>query len=314
MRASRCLVALFAVGILSQSAMAEDLFTPMADDLEQNRDVSAAQQLRIRGNVGWGRFELPRSTYKVTGGDRKDSGQHILLQGLYNDVSGIRFGGKLIMDTDRFAWPGITNKLERTQLSALAAKSFAPNWGLGLELASVQAKFTSGNVSASESYLKMIPSAVLVAWDTEFLLSYHPTIAINHKGIQEKGYLKVRGSRQFVQGTTLIGEITHNRYSALSPGLKDTLDFMGGARHQLYADIMATGFLIWEPSYYDNSGALAAGNPAGGIGFDAEVEWLMQAQQILGGKLRWRMASQSDGGISVKRNTYDVAFSYSKRI
>lgn len=314
MKASRCLMALFAASLLSQSALAEDLFTPMADDLEQNRDVSAAQQLRIRGNAAWGRFELPRSTYKITGGERKDSGQHILFQGLYHDVSGIRWGGKLIMDTDRAAWPGITNKSERTQLSAMAAKAFAANWGLGLELATVQAKFTTGTVSASESYLKLIPSAIFVAWETEFLVTYHPTIAINHKGIQEKGYLKVRGSRQFVQGTTLIGEITHNRYSAMSSSLKDTLDFMGGARHQLYADIMATGFLIWEPSFYDNAAALAAGNPAGGLGFDAEVEWLMQAQQILGGKLRWRTASQSDGGVSVKRNTYDVAFSYSKRI
>lgn len=314
MKVSRYLMALGVAGLLSQSAFAEDLFTPMADDLEQNRDVSAAQMLRIRGNAAWGRFEIPSSKYKVNGAERRDSGQHILLQGLYHDVSGIRFGGKFIMDTDRHAWSGITDKDERTQLSALASKAFAPNWGLGLELATVQAKHTTGAVSASESYLKMIPSAAVVAWDTEFLITYHPTIAINHKGIQEKGYLKVRGSRQFVQGTTVIGEVTHNRYAALSPGLKNTLDFYGGARHQLYADIMTSGFLAWEPSFNDSGAALAGGNAVGGIGFDAEVEWLMQAQQILGGKLRWRTGSKSEGGNSVKRQTYDVAFSYAKRI
>lgn len=313
MKLARSLVALFAAGLLSQSALAEDLFTPMADDIEQNRDVSAAQMLRVRGNAAWGRFEIPSSKYKINGATRKDSGQHILLQGLYHDVSGMRFGGKFVLNNDRHAFPGFTSKIEHRQLSVLASKAFSPNWGVGLELAHVQAKVTAG-ASDSDTYFKMIPSAALVAWETEFLFTYHPTIAIAHLGIYETGYLKVRGTRQFVQGTSLIGEITHNRYAALNPGYKNTFDLYGGARHQLYADIMATGFLAWEPSYNDNAAGLAAGNSVGGIGFDAEIEWLMQEQQILGGKLRWRTGSKSEGGVSVKRQTYDVAFSFSKRI
>lgn len=302
----------FVFGMLSTAASAQDLLSPLAGEIEPNRDLPAAQMLRLKDNHFSGRFEMPMGSYKLNpGGTGKVSGQRFLFEGVHAEMAGMRFGLKLDMLTERMKFAGVTSKFEKSEIAIKGSRMFAADLGLGAEIASVTAK---SNGVASESYLKFIPSVIWVVQNMEVVGTWHPTIAIAHKGVYEPGYLRGKVSYALAPETMAIGELTHYRYGRLDSGLNDAFGLYGGIRQVLTPDYVGAAFLAIDPGFAESGTGLAAyPQAAGSIGVDVEGEMVIGGGQQLGAKMRWRNGSSSSDGLSVKRNTIDLMASYARK-
>lgn len=303
--------------------------SPAKGMLGPNRNQSAVTMIRADQSRVGARVFKPEAKIEVSekaAGKTDDStiklsGQTLQFEGTYVTGSGIRIGGRVDQGGDQFKFPDGGGKVKHSHedISVLGAAAIDRNLAVGVELLMASRKTKSGGSSASESFMRILPSVAYMENSFEIIGSWRPTTNVqdeNGLAIEEAGYVRVDGLYKLSPGLFLTGQLTRNAYASIdSDNMDDAFDLKAGGRMvqrdlevggelSYYQGAMQDDELTYDPQYMPGYGLTVDGllKLHGGHALGAAVTY---EQRNLSGKTK-------TADYEVKSTALDLTASYVK--